>query len=127
MEQNNSQITEPVTGMETVLEGFNELAEELGMDEEIKVDLLQSFVERCRGFLEILETTVDGQEADMFERTTHSLKGLAGNMRFVKLGGLNENFTQAVQAGDKEQATLFLREMWEEFQQIKEAIAPLTQ
>ena len=111
--------------LEPVLTGFQELAEELGMDDEIRNDLLRSFLDRCREFLNLLSDSISNRDQEKFERTTHSLKGLSGNMRFHKLGDLNEQFTQAYHDDDLQKAGQVLSDMGEEYHRIQDAITDL--
>ena len=120
----HTQIDE-ATGLDSVLSGFQALAEELEMDDEIRNDLLRSFLDRCRGFLEGLKQSVETDDTDLFERTTHSLKGLSGNMRFAELNQANENFTDAVKQGDAVAAQIALQTMHQEYIKLEKAILSL--
>ena len=122
---NHAKSTQYEKVMDTVLEGFQELAEELEMDDEIRNDLLRSFLVRCDGFLSSLQAVLETGDSELFERTTHSLKGLSGNMRFHRLNQLNETYTSAVHNGKTNEAQQVLSDMRDEFKTIEKAVLPV--
>jgi signal transduction histidine kinase/CheY-like chemotaxis protein len=54
--------------------------ERMGGDRQLFADVIRVFLEDCPGQLAAIKAAVDAQDADAIRRTSHALKGAAGNL-----------------------------------------------
>lgn len=64
---------------------FQELAEELGLDEEEYRELIELFMETGQADLSQLKTALEAGDAETASRRAHTLSGSSGNMRLMEL------------------------------------------
>lgn len=82
-------------GSPDALEGFTELVREMEMEAELADDLLSSFQERARSYMERLEQALKNREALEIGKIAHSIKGMAGNLRFKTIVASSEELRRA--------------------------------
>jgi HPt (histidine-containing phosphotransfer) domain-containing protein len=64
---------------------FQELAEELGLEEEEYRELIELFMETGQADLSQLKTALEAGDAETVSRRAHTLCGSSGNMRLMGL------------------------------------------
>jgi histidine phosphotransfer protein HptB len=64
---------------------FQELAEELGLEEEEYSELIELFMETGQADLSQLKTALEARDAETVSRRAHTLCGSSGNMRLMEL------------------------------------------
>jgi HPt (histidine-containing phosphotransfer) domain-containing protein len=74
---------------------IEELAENLGLDEEEFVEILELYVETTSTDLEELKAAIAAKDAESAHKKSHSIKGSSGNM------GLTELFEKAKAIDDR--------------------------
>jgi len=92
---------------------IQELAEDLGLDEEEYLELIDLFVETGMSDLDQLQSAIQEGNAEEALKATHSLKGAAANLGFMEISDLAKDVEMKARDDRLDQtaeASLLLRE-----------------
>jgi CheY-like chemotaxis protein len=92
----------PVSESPSPLDGFGAMAQEFGMDGAMIADLCHSFIERGEKYLLAARDAAEPRNDAELDRIAHAFKGMAGNMRLLRMTELSEALRRAAKdhAGD---------------------------
>ncbi|MGC9506009.1 ATP-binding protein [Baaleninema sp.] len=90
---------------------WNRLHEVSGDDAEFELELLDSFLESAREYLQSARQALDSRDADSFSRFIHQLKGASGNVGIPSMMALSSELNERAKANVLEGADEGLRKL----------------
>ena len=102
---------------------YAEAMERFGGNEGLFVRLATKYLDDPH--FNALEVAVFANDAAVAEREAHSLKGVAGNLSFMRLYDLAAHITDALRAGNLEEARTLMPELRESHENVVEALRGL--
>lgn len=104
------------------LEGFQTLIDEMGLEQEMVIDLAESFIDRGSEYITDLKFATRENDLDAMDRISHTMKGMVGNLRFSDLFMHIEQFRNHIKSEANHSWEGDLEKMEESFNIIRDTL-----
>ncbi len=99
---------------------FNELAENLGLEEDEFLELVELFLETGLSDLSNLKDAIDAKNGPQVVETAHSIKGAAGNLGFMEIFEVVKDVEMKARANSLDGASEAVGNIQEKFDLLRE-------